>query len=200
MRLQLSHVSSIAAVAFALAAVPTPALAAADAFMKIEGIAGESKDAGHPGWIEIRSFSFGTTNAASAGGSGRGPGRVSIVKEVDKASPLLKQKCATDQHLPEVTLAMRKAGGDPSASAYLTYVLHDAIVSSCSMSGGGERPQETLSINFTKIEQTSQGAPATFGQSPANSAPLNRPQTSAPPPTVKVPSAPVNPNAGGRAQ
>ena len=37
-----------------------------DAFLKIEGIEGESTDKAHPGEIEISSFSWGVSNTAAA--------------------------------------------------------------------------------------------------------------------------------------
>jgi type VI secretion system secreted protein Hcp len=151
---RLVYLASVAAVAFATAALPTAANAAGDAFLKIEGISGESVEPNHQGWIEVKNFSFGVANSSmrtrQVGGSSEGPGRVSIVKEVDKTSPLLKQRLAAGGRFAEVILAVRKAGG--GSSAYMNYVLHDAMVSSFSKSGGGDRPQESISLNYNKLE------------------------------------------------
>ena len=43
-----------------------------DAFLKIDGIEGESTDKTHPGEIEIQSFSWGVSNTASGGAGGGG--------------------------------------------------------------------------------------------------------------------------------
>ncbi len=72
---------------------------AVDAFLKIEGIAGESTDKKHKDQIEILSYNHGvsqpsTGTASSAGGgtSGRCEHRdFTVVKELDKASPLIAQ-------------------------------------------------------------------------------------------------------------
>ena len=47
-----------------------------DAFLKIEGIEGESTDKTHPGEIEIGSYSWGVEQPGSVGGGGGGTGRV----------------------------------------------------------------------------------------------------------------------------
>ncbi|MDR2015728.1 MAG: type VI secretion system tube protein Hcp, partial [Azoarcus sp.] len=43
-----------------------------DAFLKIEGIPGESKDSGHDGWIEILSYHHGVNQPASKTASSAG--------------------------------------------------------------------------------------------------------------------------------
>ena len=68
---------------------------ASDIFAKIGDIKGESADAKHKDEIEVLSFSWGVTNAASSvAGGGGGAGRatfqdLSIVHTIDKASPRL---------------------------------------------------------------------------------------------------------------
>ena len=83
-----------------------------DAFLKINGIEGESQDDKHKNQIEILSFSWGAnqtaTGAASSGGA-RAAERVnqsdfSIVKSLDKASPKLFLHCCNGKHIPDVTL------------------------------------------------------------------------------------------------
>jgi type VI secretion system secreted protein Hcp len=50
-----------------------------DAFLKLDGIDGESADAKYKGAIEILSFSWGVSNAGSHGsGSGGGAGKASF--------------------------------------------------------------------------------------------------------------------------
>src|SRR5688500_16892574 len=89
---------------------------AVDIFAKLGDIKGESLDSKHKDEIEVLSFSWGLTNASTAGsGAGAGAGKpafqeLSIVHKIDKASPSLMSACATGKHLPEVTLTQRKAG------------------------------------------------------------------------------------------
>ena len=66
-----------------------------DAFLKIDGIDGESKDERHPNEIEVLSFSWGESNSGSAAtGGGAGAGKVAMqdfhfTMKLNKASPQL---------------------------------------------------------------------------------------------------------------
>jgi type VI secretion system secreted protein Hcp len=161
---------------FALAmgcAVAAPALAAADAFLKLEGVEGEARAPDHKGEIEVLSWSFGASQTSSsprfgapagraAAGSQeppRGPGAVTVTKGYDAASPELMRACATGKHIKSATLTVRKAGG--GQQEYMTYELENVMVSSYSLShggSGGDRPMESLSLNFTKIEMKAPAA------------------------------------------
>src|SRR5580765_5539682 len=89
---------------------------AADIFAKIGEIKGESLDDKHKDEIEVLSFSWGVSNAMnilSGGGGAAGKATfhdLSFVHNIDRASPLLMQACATGAHLPEATITQRKAG------------------------------------------------------------------------------------------
>jgi type VI secretion system secreted protein Hcp len=138
-----------------IAAIPTRG-AAVDYFLKLDGIPGESADEGHKDEIEILSFSFGATQTGGTTGGG-GAGKVvfsdiSFTKPVDKSSPLLYLQCAQGKHIPTAILYGRKAGERPTD--YYIIKLTDVLISSVQTSGasGDERPTESLSLNFTKIE------------------------------------------------
>jgi len=133
-----------------------------DAFLKINGIEGESQDDKHKNQIEILSFSFGAsqtaTGAASSGGA-RSAERVnlsdfSIVKALDKASPKLFLHCCNGKHIPDVTLELCRATGDKQP--YAEYKMTDVMISSYRPGGashGGEAlPMEEVSFNYAKIE------------------------------------------------
>lgn len=135
-----------------------------DAFMKIEGIPGESTDDKHKEWIEILSYSYGVTQPASASASTAGGASAercdhqdfSIVKALDKATPKLFEACCTGQHIKEIKLELCRAGGDKVK--YMEYKLTNVIVSSVRPSGsaqGGESlPLEEVTLNYGKIELT----------------------------------------------
>jgi type VI secretion system secreted protein Hcp len=105
-----------------------------DAFLKLDGIKGESADAKHKGEIDILSFSWGVQQTGtSASGGGGGSGKVKfhdlqITKKTDAASPLLMLNCANGAHLKEASLTVRKAGGEQLE--YLKIKLTDVLVSS----------------------------------------------------------------------
>ena len=131
----------------------------ADFFFKIKGVDGESTDDKHKGEIEVESWSFGGTNAASfSSGGGGGAGKVALqdfhfTKKTDKASVKLLVAMATGEHLPTATLTCRKAGKDQQE--YLVITLSDTMISSYQTSGSGgagSLPMEQLSIAYSKIE------------------------------------------------
>jgi type VI secretion system secreted protein Hcp len=135
-----------------------------DAFIKIDGIPGESTDDKHADWIEVLSYSCGVTQTASGSASSGGGASAeradfqdfSIVKALDKASPKLALACADGTHIKEITLELCRAGGDKLK--YMEYKLGDAIVSSVrpgGSAGGSETlPLEEVSFNYGKIEWT----------------------------------------------
>lgn len=145
----------LAFVAVALVATlgALPVHAAYDAFLNFGDIKGESTDKDHKDWVEIDSFSLGALrtgpSAAGAPGSARvNLSEIKVTKVVDKASPKLMQAWKQKRSFPTVILECRKAGG--TQMEYLKYVLENVTITG--MSSGGDRPTESLSLNFTKIE------------------------------------------------
>jgi len=130
-----------------------------DAFLKIDGIKGESADKQHPNEIELESFSWGVTQTGTlAFGGGGGAGKAQFqdfhfTSKVSKASPQLFIKCATGEHLKEGTLSLRKGGGDRAGIDFYKITLSDVLVSSYQSggSGSGDVPADEFSLNFTKI-------------------------------------------------
>ncbi|MBW2740233.1 MAG: type VI secretion system tube protein Hcp [Deltaproteobacteria bacterium] len=135
-----------------------------DAFLKIDGIDGESTDDAHADWIEVLSYSTGVSQTASGSASSGGGASseradfqdFSIVKALDKASPKLSLACADGTHISEVVLELCRAGGQKLK--YMEYKLTDCIVSSSrtggSSQGGETLPLQEISFNYGKIEWT----------------------------------------------
>lgn len=135
-----------------------------DAFLKIEGIAGESTDDKHKDWIEVLSYSHGLMQPSAGARSTAGAASAercnhqdfSIVKVLDKASPKLALFCCNGTHIKSVKLELCRATGDKQK--YMEYVLSDVIVSGVrpggSAQGGETLPLEEVSFNYGKIEWT----------------------------------------------
>jgi type VI secretion system secreted protein Hcp len=139
------------AIVLALAAIPAVASAAIDAYLKIDGVPGESKDVGHQDWIEVSSFSFGGSHGGAAEARGGGAGKVavhdiSITKKIDKASPTLFRATTSGRHFPTVTLEARRSG-----EAYLTYTLEDVMITGVHVSGD----RETVTLSYARLTTTS---------------------------------------------
>jgi type VI secretion system secreted protein Hcp len=124
-------------------------------FMQFDpAIKGEATAKGFEGQIDIESFSWGLTQTGSlASGGGGGAGKASFQDihfemPVSSASPLLAKNCATGARIDSATLTVHKALGD-----YYTIKMTDVLISSYQSAGAGdERPEESFSLNFAKIE------------------------------------------------
>jgi type VI secretion system secreted protein Hcp len=131
---------------------------AVNAYLIIDGRPGPStskKDA-----IDILSFSFGASQTAVIGaGSSGGESRsgranvadVSIMKVVDKVSPLLFDDCVTGNYLKSVDIIYDKPMGDDQQDYYKIH-LEDALITSIQHSGSHENPMESVSFAFSKIK------------------------------------------------
>ncbi len=131
---------------------------------------GESQDANHPAWLEVKSFEFGAENPTTIGSatSGAGAGKFKlnpfkITKDVDLASPYLYLACAAGAHYPTVLLSIQKAGGEQSD--YLTFAFRMVFVTNITYSGGGgeEAPEESVEFVYGAMgikyqQQTTTGA------------------------------------------
>ena len=126
--------------------------------LELAGLPGDSVDAKHPNTIDLLSFSFGlqVTSSSVIGGGGSSAGKVSfnnlvVSKYVDKSTPTLSLNCASGFHLAKATLYLR-----PANATNDTYklVLQDVLVTSINTSAAasGERPTESVSFSFTKIQ------------------------------------------------
>ena len=134
---------------------------AIDYFLKIDGIAGESRDSKHKDEIELQSFSWGAHQAAPAAGGGAGggggAGKVSMqdfhfTTHTSTASPKLFLACASGQHLKTAVLTARKAGKDQQE--FLVYKFTDLLVSTYQTGGceGSDVPIDQVSFNFAKVQ------------------------------------------------
>jgi type VI secretion system secreted protein Hcp len=129
-----------------------------DFFLKIDGIEGESTDDKHKGELEIQSWSWGATNQGTFGaGGGGGAGKadfsdITISKYADKSTPKLLKAVATGQHIKNMVLVCRKAGGQQQE--YLKLTLEDVLISSYHSSAAGGSspvPNESIGLNYAKI-------------------------------------------------
>ena len=126
-------------------------------FLKIDGIVGESTDARHAGEIDILSWSWGVSQAATVGvGTGAGAGKASFrdfqfVTNISVASPKLLEACAMGRHLKTALLSGDRAGAATSSS-FLTYTLTDVLVTRVEH-GDAETtaPVEQFALAYRKV-------------------------------------------------
>jgi type VI secretion system secreted protein Hcp len=131
---------------------------ASDIFAKLGDIKGESLDSKHKDEIEVLSWSWGVTNAATPAGPGAGAGAgkakfqdFSFTHKIDKASPVLMQACATGVHLKEATITHRKAG--KGQQEFLIIKMNDVIVTALADADSSDgASSETVSLAFAKVD------------------------------------------------
>ena len=112
------------------------------AYVKYEGIDGESKYQGHEGWSEIVSFSQGIHRPDSgATGSTRQRGNVVfedivLVKQVDKASPKLAEAICNGVVFPKVEIHLTgPSEGSALSGTFYAYELKNVMITSYEVSG-----------------------------------------------------------------
>lgn len=122
-------------------------------------IKGDAQTEGHTNWITVDSFQLGVGRAISLSGTGVDRdtstpsfSEATISKSTDISSTELFAQATYGKKLcDKAQVKWLQTSGTDAAQCYLEYELHEPIVSSYSMSSGGERPSESLAINFTKI-------------------------------------------------
>ncbi len=124
---------------------------ALDMFMRIEGVNGESRDANHKNWTDVKSFSWGAEQPGSMHtGGGGGTGKVNfndlkVTTAIDKAAPTILKNCATGQHLAKVEISVCKAGG--TQIEYSRTTLEDVLITGVKFIGANEN--EALIIEYS---------------------------------------------------
>jgi type VI protein secretion system component Hcp len=139
-----------------------PALAA-DYYLKIEGIDGDSIDAGHEKWLRGTSNQWFTLDGASAPGPDpSGPGRVKIrFPSLPKTTPLLMRALSTNNVYGEVLLDVVEAASSSSArtTGSKRYALQRAVIVAYTP-GSGARSSDELTLSYERIR--SESAPASL--------------------------------------
>lgn len=131
-------------------------------------IKGDSTVEGHADWITIDSLQWGVGRAISTSGAGKDRdtsnpsfSEVTMTKSMDVASVDLWMQAICGKSLGTATIHfIQTAGADTKQQVFLEIELSEAIVSSYSQSSGGERPNESISINFNQAKMKY----STFGE------------------------------------
>jgi type VI secretion system secreted protein Hcp len=132
---------------------------AADYYLQIEGIKGESADSKHAGWIECTSVNWTITQPKSATASTGGGhtaeraelSEITINKLVDLASPMLAQTCACGKTLPKVKLEFQRADGHGEPIKYFEVELENVLIGHVAPAFGAGFPTENIGLKFSKV-------------------------------------------------
>jgi type VI secretion system secreted protein Hcp len=130
-------------------------------------IPGDATESTHVGWIELNSFQWGVGRGISSptGGSNDressapSVSEITITKDQDVATvPLINESFQGEGQTVIIDFCKTDKG---QLQVYLTFTLTNTMISGYSVSSGGDRPSESLSLNFTKIEVKSTQMDAT---------------------------------------
>ena len=130
--------------------------------MFIDGIPGESQATGFEGWIELFSFSNGSSNQSTvSAGTGSGSGKVefssiSATTQLEVSTPKLFAKNWAGSHIAKGTIVVRESTGNDAKGpeVYYQYDLTEVFVDSVSVgaAGGGGKPSVSYSFSFNTIK------------------------------------------------
>ena len=122
-------------------------------------INGDVTTAGFEKQIEINSFQWGVGRGVGSptGASGNreastpSVSEITVSKSLDNASGNLLKESLSSGGKSTLVISFVRTDGN-GADTYLEITLTDTMISGYSMSSGGDRPSESLSFNFVKIE------------------------------------------------
>lgn len=127
-------------------------------YMNYNDIKGDVTAEGHKAWVELNSFQWGvgrgisSPTGASADRESSAPSisEIVVTKASDSASVKFVNEALQGEGVKVVIDFCKTDKGN--LEVYLTYTLTETMISGYSVSSGGDRPSETLSLNFTKVE------------------------------------------------
>ncbi|MEX0731639.1 MAG: type VI secretion system tube protein Hcp [Aquisalimonadaceae bacterium] len=131
-------------------------------FMNYQGIAGESSDSNHSGWMDVQKLGWGVnrniTSATSTQGDRESANAsindLRVTRTMDSATPsLFIESCCGKGK--DVVIHLTKTGSGSGADVYMEYTLKNALITNYAVAASADatsRPTETLTISFVDIE------------------------------------------------
>ena len=126
-------------------------------YMKFGKVDGPVTTAGFVKWIELNSFQWAVHRSVTSGGGGKtresaapNISEIVVTKNLDSSSTKLYQDAVAGTFDTKVEIKLTTTTKD-KVETYLAYEFENCGVSSYSMSSGGDRPTESLSLNFLKV-------------------------------------------------
>jgi type VI secretion system secreted protein Hcp len=123
-----------------------------------KSVAGDATATGWENWIELNSFQFGagrgisspTGGSADRESSAPSISEVTVTKDQDSSTGPLLTAALQGEGVTVIIEFVKTAQGQ--LVKYMKYTLTNTMISGWSTSSGGDRPSESISLNFTKFE------------------------------------------------
>jgi type VI secretion system secreted protein Hcp len=121
-------------------------------------VKGDATATGWEGWIEVNSFQFGvgrgisspTGGSADRESSAPSVSEITITKDQDSSTGPLLTAALQGEGVAVIIDFVKTSQGQ--LAKYMEYKLTNTLISGWSTSSGGDRPSESVSLNFTKFE------------------------------------------------
>lgn len=132
-------------------------------YMQFGSIQGDVTETNHTQWIELNSLQWGvgrgvsspTGSSADRESSAPSVSEITVTKDNDAASNGILSEALQGDGSNGATVTIDMCRTDKGQLVvYQKIVLSNVIISGFSTSSGGDRPSESLSLNFTKIAVT----------------------------------------------
>jgi type VI secretion system secreted protein Hcp len=134
---------------------------AIDAYLKIDGINGESEDEKHRQWIEVSNVLYSINQpraetVSTAGGLTTGRAElypITFRKLADIASPVLLQTCTAGKTIPKAVFEFMRADGNGTPIPYFKIELENLMIANITPdSGEGGIISERVHLAYSKIK------------------------------------------------
>lgn len=130
------------------------------AYIKFDGVDGESRDKGHEKWIDLESVSHGVHRPGTGQtGTARRRGSVMLddihcTKLMDSASTDIKKMVLKGKSIPKVEIHLTTSSVDSGRETFHKIILEDVYVCDQTVSASSQGvPMESFSLNFAKIKE-----------------------------------------------
>jgi type VI secretion system secreted protein Hcp len=121
-------------------------------------VKGDATAANWEGWIELKSFQFGvgrgisspTGGSADRESSAPSVSEITVSKDQDSSTGPLLTAALQGEGVTVIIDFVKTSSGQ--LVKYMEYTLTNTMISGWSTSSGGDRPSESFSLNFTKVQ------------------------------------------------
>ena len=127
-------------------------------YLQLEGIDGDATHETHKNWMDIaainwrvnRNMSTQAGSAANREASEPSISEIVLNKVSDSSSTKLFQEACSGRVGKRAVIHMVSTGSP--GQTYIEYTLHNTLIAAYNVGSSGDRPTETITLNFTKME------------------------------------------------
>lgn len=127
-------------------------------YLQIEGIEGDATQENHKNWMDIAAINWrvnrnmNTLAGAAANREASEPSisEITLTKISDSSSTKLFQEACSGRTGKRATIHLVSTGNP--GQTYIEYTLQNTLIAAYNVGSSGDRPTETITLNFTKME------------------------------------------------